>query len=121
MTRRPFAARVYAGGALAAACAAVAASVLAVSVVWLTLATAATLCLAFCACRQLIDEERRNARRMSELHLATIEALALAIDAKDQTTPNHIGRVQAYATGLARALGLSSTDLQAVRTAALLH
>ena len=121
MIKRPFAARVCAGGALAAACAAVAASVLAVSVVWLTLATAATLCLAFCACRQLIDEERRTARRMSELHLATIEALALAIDAKDQTTPNHIGRVQAYATGLARALGMGEIEAQAVRTGALLH
>ncbi len=118
---RPLAARLYAGGALAAAGAAVAASILSASVVWLTLATAAALCLALCACRRLLHEERRHARQMSDLHLATIEALALAIDAKDQTTPNHIGRVQAYATGLARALGMSGTDAQAVRTAALLH
>ena len=121
MTKRPFAARGYAGGALAAAGGAVAASVLAVSVVWLILATATTICLAFCACRRLLDDERRNARQMSELHLATIESLALAIDAKDQTTPNHIGRVQAYAAGLARAIGMSDMELQAVRTAALLH
>jgi putative nucleotidyltransferase with HDIG domain len=58
---------------------------------------------------------------MWELYLATIEALASAIDAKDQTTPNHIRRVQAYATGLARALGMSETEVQAVETAALLH
>ena len=43
---------------------------------------------------------------MSELHLATIEALALAIDAKDQTAHNHIRRVQIYAIGLARAVGM---------------
>jgi diguanylate cyclase (GGDEF)-like protein/putative nucleotidyltransferase with HDIG domain len=121
MFKRPFAARMYTGGALAAACAAVAASILAVSVVWLILATAATLSLTFCAYRLVIDHERRNARRMSELYMATIEALALAIDAKDQTTPNHIGRVQAYASGLACALGMSEVEAQAVRTAALLH
>src|SRR5688500_12171598 len=58
---------------------------------------------------------------MDELHLATIEALALAIDAKDQTTYNHVGRVELYASALARALGMSVVDQQAVKTAALLH
>src|SRR5687768_5186681 len=58
---------------------------------------------------------------MGELHLATIEALALAIDAKDQTTHNHVARVEVYATALARTLGMSEVDLQAVKTAALLH
>ena len=121
MIKRPFAARLYVGGALAAAVTAVAASVFSASVVSVILATAATLALALCAASVLIEDERRIARQMSELHLATIEALALAIDAKDQTTPNHVGRVQAYATGLARALGMSDTDVQGVRTAALLH
>src|SRR5688500_17361149 len=58
---------------------------------------------------------------MSQLHLATIEALALAIDAKDQTANNHIGRMQIYASALARALDMSGPDVQAVKTAALLH
>lgn len=68
-----------------------------------------------------LDHERRQAQRMSDLHLATIEALALAIDAKDQTAQNHVGRVQIYATGLARAIGMSDEEVQAVKTAALLH
>ena len=68
-----------------------------------------------------LAKERRHAQQMSELHLATIEALALAIDAKDQTAHNHIGRVQIYATALAHALRLSADDVQAVKTAALLH
>src|SRR5262249_55830886 len=55
------------------------------------------------------------------LPLATIEALARAIDAKDQTAQTHIRRVQMYAAGLARALGLSEPDVQGVKTAALLH
>ena len=62
-----------------------------------------------------------RARYVSAARLATIEALALAIDAKDQTAHHHIRRVQLYATGLARALGMSSHDMQGVRMAALLH
>src|SRR5688572_18621201 len=68
-----------------------------------------------------LRDEREQARSMAELHLATIEALALAIDAKDQTAPDHIRRVQAYATGVARALAMSEHEIQGVRTAALLH
>jgi diguanylate cyclase (GGDEF)-like protein/putative nucleotidyltransferase with HDIG domain len=67
------------------------------------------------------ERERRNVQQMSELHLATIEALARAIDAKDGTAANHIHRVQFYATALARELGMSETEVQAVKTAALLH
>ena len=63
----------------------------------------------------------RRAHYLSELHLATIEALALAIDAKDQTAHNHIRRVQVYAVGLARVLGLSEAEVRGVKTAALLH
>ena len=63
----------------------------------------------------------RRAQQMSELHHSTIEALALAIDAKDQTAHNHIRRVQIYAIGLARALGMHETEIQGVKTAALLH
>ena len=54
-----------------------------------------------------IEDEQRHVQEMSDLHLATIEALALAIDAKDQTAQSHIRRVQVYAAGLARALGMS--------------
>src|SRR5688572_10113986 len=78
-------------------------------------------CRAFFTLRAQLGEERRRAQQMSELHLATMEALALAIDAKDQTAHNHIGRVQIYATALTRALGVSDEDVQAVKTAALLH
>ncbi len=68
-----------------------------------------------------IDDEQRHVREMADLHLATIEALALAIDAKDQTSQSHIRRVQMYATALARALGMSDNHIQGVKTAALLH
>jgi diguanylate cyclase (GGDEF)-like protein/putative nucleotidyltransferase with HDIG domain len=68
-----------------------------------------------------IEDEQRHVQQTSDLHLATIEALARAIDAKDQTTQMHIRRVQVYAAGLARAAGLSEGEIQGVKTAALLH
>ena len=71
--------------------------------------------------RRLLHEERARTQALTHLHRATMEALALAIAAKDHTAHNHIRRVQVYATGLARALGMSEPDVQAVDTAALLH
>src|SRR5882724_11057322 len=68
-----------------------------------------------------IEDEQRHVQQTSDLHLATIEALARAIDAKDQTTQMHIRRVQLYAAGLARMAGLSEAEIQGVKTAALLH
>ena len=68
-----------------------------------------------------IQDQQRHVAQVSDLHLATIEALALAIDAKDQTAQSHIRRVQVYAAGLARALGMPETEIQGVKTAALLH
>ena len=68
-----------------------------------------------------VDDEQRHVQQTSDLHLATIEALARAIDAKDQMTQLHIRRVQAYAVGLARAAGLAEHEIQGVKTAALLH
>jgi diguanylate cyclase (GGDEF)-like protein/putative nucleotidyltransferase with HDIG domain len=68
-----------------------------------------------------IEDEQRHVREMADLHLATIEALALAIDAKDQTSQSHIRRVQLYAASVARAVGMSDNEVQGVKTAALLH
>ena len=68
-----------------------------------------------------IQDQQRHVAQVSDLHLATIEALALAIDAKDQTAQSHIRRVQVYASGLARALGMPDAEIQGVKTAALLH
>jgi diguanylate cyclase (GGDEF)-like protein/putative nucleotidyltransferase with HDIG domain len=68
-----------------------------------------------------IQDHQLHVQQVSDLHLATIEALALAIDAKDQTAQSHIRRVQVYAAGLAEALGMTPNDIQGVKTAALLH
>src|SRR5262249_4888774 len=67
------------------------------------------------------EDEQRHVEQTSDLHLATIEALARAIDAKDQMAQTHIRRVQCYATGMARALDLPDAEIRGIRTAALLH
>ena len=95
-----------------------------VSVTWLLPLAAAPLYLTYSGYKMYlgrIEDEQRHVREMADLHLATIEALALAIDAKDQTSQSHIRRVQLYAAALARALGMSENEIQGVKTAALLH
>ena len=66
-----------------------------------------------------IEDEQRHVREMADLHLATIEALALAIDAKDQTSQSHIRRVQLYAASVAKALGMSPATVVALVKASL--
>ena len=68
-----------------------------------------------------LREEQDETRRAMDVQLATIEALALAIEAKAGCTPEHIRSIQQYAATLAEAAGLSDAEVQAVRTAALLH
>ena len=62
-----------------------------------------------------------HAEEMAALHLRTIEALALAIEAKDHTTHDHLRRVQVYATEIGKELNLSPVELEALHAAALLH
>ena len=54
-----------------------------------------------------MEQEERTWQAMNGLHLRTIEALALAIDAKDHTTHDHLQRVQLYAVEIGKDLGLS--------------
>jgi diguanylate cyclase (GGDEF)-like protein/putative nucleotidyltransferase with HDIG domain len=67
------------------------------------------------------EREQRHAEEMSAVHLRTIEALAVAIEAKDQTTEMHLRRVQVYALEIGKELGLDKSELQGLCTAALLH
>src|ERR1700686_4713228 len=58
---------------------------------------------------------------MANLHLRTIEALALAIEAKDHTTHEHLQRVRIYAIEVAKELGVKGPELEALHAAAILH
>ena len=68
-----------------------------------------------------MEQERGHMQAMNGLHLRTIEALALAIDAKDHTTHDHLQRVQLYAIEIGKDLGLSENELNALTAAAVLH
>jgi len=68
-----------------------------------------------------VEAEKRHVEEVSALHLRTIEALAMAIDAKDHTTHTHLHRVRTYAVEIAKEVGLSEADTEALRAAALLH
>jgi diguanylate cyclase (GGDEF)-like protein/putative nucleotidyltransferase with HDIG domain len=68
-----------------------------------------------------VEIEKRHVEDIASLHMRTIEALALAIDAKDHTTHKHLHRVRTYAAEIAKELGLLEEELEALRAAALLH
>ena len=68
-----------------------------------------------------LETEKKHAEQVSSLHLRTIEALALAIEAKDETTGEHLQRVRVYAMQLAKDLGLSEDETEALRAASVLH
>lgn len=75
----------------------------------------------FRTARLRLNTNAAEVETLSELHLATAEALATAIDAKDQTTHCHVRRVQIYATGMADVFQLSSLEIAALKAGALLH
>jgi putative nucleotidyltransferase with HDIG domain len=69
-----------------------------------------------------VEDANRHLAKLNGLYLSTIETLAMAVDAKDQVTHGHIRRVQTYAVGLARAVGVTDPGLLgAIEASALLH
>ncbi len=71
--------------------------------------------------KERVEVEKRHVEEIASLNMRTIEALALAIEAKDHTTHTHLHRVRTYAVEIARELNLSSDETEALRAAALLH
>ena len=67
------------------------------------------------------EQQRLHAEEVAALHRRTIEALALAIEAKDECTHDHLKRVEIYAVEVGKELGMGDIELQALRAAALLH
>ncbi len=71
--------------------------------------------------KERVEIEKRHVEEIASLNMRTIEALALAIEAKDHTTHTHLRRVRTYAIEVAKELGLSDNEIEALRAAALLH
>jgi diguanylate cyclase (GGDEF)-like protein/putative nucleotidyltransferase with HDIG domain len=70
---------------------------------------------------QRLEDEKKHVEEMAGLHLRTIEALALAIEAKDHTTHDHLRRVRVYALEVGERMLLSEMEMNSLRAAALLH
>jgi diguanylate cyclase (GGDEF)-like protein/putative nucleotidyltransferase with HDIG domain len=68
-----------------------------------------------------VEQEKTHVEEMNALHIRTIETLALAIEAKDQTTRDHLSRVQHYAVEIGKEMGLTEDELNGLRAASLLH
>ena len=66
-------------------------------------------------------EHRRHVEEMADIHMNTIESLAIAIDAKDQTTHGHVRRTQIYATQMGKVFKVTEPEVQALHAGALLH
>ncbi|HET6669778.1 MAG TPA: diguanylate cyclase [Pyrinomonadaceae bacterium] len=66
-------------------------------------------------------DRRRHIEEMAVIHMNTIESLAIAIDAKDQTTHGHVRRTQIYAQQMGALLNVSEPEIKALVAGALLH
>jgi putative nucleotidyltransferase with HDIG domain len=71
--------------------------------------------------RQSSNSIQDRIQLLEKSHRETIEALAVAINAKDEVTHEHVLRVQIYAAGVARILGCSDLEIEALRAGSLLH
>ncbi|MBY0376009.1 MAG: diguanylate cyclase [Bryobacteraceae bacterium] len=68
-----------------------------------------------------LEEEKQQVTKVASLHLRTIEALALAIEAKDDKAHAQLRRVQTYALAIAQEMNLPADEIQALETASILH
>jgi diguanylate cyclase (GGDEF)-like protein/putative nucleotidyltransferase with HDIG domain len=71
--------------------------------------------------RRAEADQRKHVEEMAVIHMNTIESLAIAIDAKDQTTHGHVRRTQIYASQMGKLCRVSEKEVQALFAGALLH
>ena len=88
---------------------------------WIILPITITAHFAYKIHLRRLEQKTKEIYEASRIHLATVEALATAIDARDQVGIGHVRRTQIYAVGIGKLLGLSDDELQALNTGALLH
>ncbi|HEV2576100.1 MAG TPA: HD domain-containing phosphohydrolase [Acidobacteriaceae bacterium] len=80
-----------------------------------------TVYRAYRAQMAIIRDREQHIVEIEALHLRTIEGLAMAVEAKDQNTHEHLMRVRVYVSELGKIMGLDSLQMKALATAASLH
>ncbi len=68
-----------------------------------------------------VETSNRHIEGLTKLHLATVESLTMAIDAKDDLSRGHIQRVRSLAEALGRAVSYPEDQMEGLKAAALLH
>jgi diguanylate cyclase (GGDEF)-like protein/putative nucleotidyltransferase with HDIG domain len=68
-----------------------------------------------------IRAREKHLEETEALHLRTIEGLAMAIEAKDHNTHDHLVRTRVYVSEIGAALNLDALEMQALLTASFLH
>lgn len=77
--------------------------------------------LVYRLCLAKVEASHEIVDRLARLHLATIESLTMAIDAKDPASRGHNQRVRDLAEALGRAVGYPEHQMEGLKAAALLH
>ena len=71
--------------------------------------------------RDKLGEQERHYQEVTSIYDSILEMLAMAIDAKDDVTHDHIQRVKLFARRLGEICGLSSLEIEALKAGSLLH
>lgn len=80
------------------------------------------LYLVFRTWTERVREAGAHVDTINRLYLSTVEALAIAIESKDQVTSTHVRRVQNLALAIAKYLGVPDGEqMRAIEAGALLH
>lgn len=89
-----------------------------------TLVLPVLLLMIWRACRiyeRRLTRQREHSSQVAALYLRTVEALAVAIEARDQPASRHSRRVRIYAEEMGRELELPDSEREALRIASLLY
>ncbi len=70
---------------------------------------------------RMVKDRQAHLEETEALHLRTIEGLAMAIEAKDHNTHEHLLRVRVYVSEIGNILHLPKEQMQALLTASFLH
>lgn len=68
-----------------------------------------------------LGEQESHYGELTSIYDSILEMLAMAIDAKDDVTHDHIQRVKLFARRMGERVGLSELEIEAVKAGALLH
>ncbi|HEY7911723.1 MAG TPA: HD domain-containing phosphohydrolase, partial [Blastocatellia bacterium] len=68
-----------------------------------------------------VREHESHYEELTDIYDSILEMLAMAIDAKDDVTHDHIQRVRLFACRMGELAGLSDLEIEALRAGALLH